>query len=380
MAQAEQLKSKGDAAGALIGFQQAAAIDPKSARFEDEIGFLLAVLNRRDEALSHFTRAIDLDPRYAAGQYHLGAALWLSGDHAGLPHLELAAAFDPDNAAYQMLFGEALVSSNKLDDALPHLTAATRLNDHDPHAWKDLGSALDAKGDLLAASDAYSRAVTLAPGDHDLRNTYGMLLVNTRHPEEGLAQFQKVLTEDPADSTAQMNIGVVHLKKFELDKAVTVFRNLLAQNANLAPAHYNLGVALKDKDDLEGATAEFKRALTLDPKLAEAHYMLGITYWQAGSFDIAAAELRAAIAIQPEYADAYFLLGTALKQKGDFPAAEEALRAAIRLDPGNPGPYNTLAQLLRRKGDLAGSKQMFAEGARVQHEKEAQLGVMLERK
>src|SRR5271154_1945088 len=76
--QALELKLKGDAAGALAAYQQAAALDPESARLQDEIGFLLAVLNRRDEAIEHFKHAVDLDLKFAPAHYHLGVALWLA--------------------------------------------------------------------------------------------------------------------------------------------------------------------------------------------------------------------------------------------------------------------------------------------------------------
>jgi len=59
--QASAARSRGDAAAALAAWQQAAALDPNSARIQDEIGFLLAVLNRRDEAYSHFERALALE-------------------------------------------------------------------------------------------------------------------------------------------------------------------------------------------------------------------------------------------------------------------------------------------------------------------------------
>src|SRR5271167_4086084 len=77
---ANELKSKGDAAGALAAYQEAAKLDPKSARFQDEIGFLLAVLNQPTEATQYFRHALELDPKFASAHYHLGAALWLAKD------------------------------------------------------------------------------------------------------------------------------------------------------------------------------------------------------------------------------------------------------------------------------------------------------------
>src|SRR5947209_5712167 len=99
---AVELKAKGDAAGALAAYQEAAALEPKSAHFQDEIGFLLAVLNRQSEAVEHFKTAIDLDSRYAAAHYHLGVALFLAKDSAGsIRELQSAVDLEPQNAAYQ---------------------------------------------------------------------------------------------------------------------------------------------------------------------------------------------------------------------------------------------------------------------------------------
>src|SRR5258706_15703190 len=77
---AAALKARGDAKGALDAWEKAAALDPRSARIEDEIGFLLAVLNRREEANRPFKRAIGIDPSFAPAPYHLGVAFWMEQD------------------------------------------------------------------------------------------------------------------------------------------------------------------------------------------------------------------------------------------------------------------------------------------------------------
>src|SRR5690349_5987202 len=64
-ARAARLKAGGDAAGSLAEWQKAAALDPKSANIEDEVGFLLAVLQRHGEALQHLEKAVELDPHLA---------------------------------------------------------------------------------------------------------------------------------------------------------------------------------------------------------------------------------------------------------------------------------------------------------------------------
>src|SRR4051812_10116151 len=79
-AQGKELKSAGNAAGALEAFTKASELDPKSAALQDEVGFLLAVLGRQPEALARFERAIQLNPSYAPALFHFGVAAWLAKD------------------------------------------------------------------------------------------------------------------------------------------------------------------------------------------------------------------------------------------------------------------------------------------------------------
>src|SRR4051794_5525238 len=69
--QAQALKAKGDAAGALTMFERAAEAAPRDAGLRDEIGFLDAVLGRQSEAIESFRAAISLNAAYAPAHYHL---------------------------------------------------------------------------------------------------------------------------------------------------------------------------------------------------------------------------------------------------------------------------------------------------------------------
>ena len=146
--------------------------------WQDEVGFLLAVLNRRDEAIQSFQRAIDLDPKFAPAQYHLGAAYWLGKiARLSIPHLQSAAALDPGNFEYRYKYGQVLKSQGQYAEALPHLQAAVAADAQRWDAWNSLGMALQNTGDLAAAVDAYQHAVDLNPADPDARNNLGTTLV-----------------------------------------------------------------------------------------------------------------------------------------------------------------------------------------------------------
>ena len=75
---ARQRLAARDATGALAAYRKLAELVPKSAAYQDQIGFLLAATKQSGEAIQHFQRATELDPKMAQAWFHLGAALWLA--------------------------------------------------------------------------------------------------------------------------------------------------------------------------------------------------------------------------------------------------------------------------------------------------------------
>jgi len=380
--QAEQLLRAGDTNNGVTLLNQAAQAPGATAESEDHIGFLFAAIGRSPDALPHFQKAISLNADFAPAHYHLGVALWLAKDHEhGLPELQAAARLVPANFDYRYHLGSAYLDVDDLARAVVELKQAVAINASSAEAWAQLGLALHKQNDV-AAVDAYAHAVELSPQDDAMRNTYAALLVQTRQPDRAIEESQKVLARegstDAAKAGAQMTIGYAYLKTGEFEKSETAYRAAVAFDPKSPAAHYDLAIALKMKDQIEASQVEFQKALDLDPTLAEAHYSLGIASWQLGDFAAAISHMKAAIAIRPAYAEAHYMLGITLKQSGELDAAIPELKEAIRLDPTTPGPFNTLGQILRIKGDKAGSEEMFAQGAKLKKEKDAELTNNLE--
>jgi Flp pilus assembly protein TadD len=56
---------------AVLAFQRAVTFAPDSAAAENGLAVALAQAGRRDEALQHVRRALDLDPEYAPARDNL---------------------------------------------------------------------------------------------------------------------------------------------------------------------------------------------------------------------------------------------------------------------------------------------------------------------
>ena len=91
-----------DVNGALATYEKLAALVPRSAAYQDEIGFLLAATNLSPDAIAHFQRATELDPKMAQAWYHLGVALWLTQHpEPALRALQKAVALEPERTTGQ---------------------------------------------------------------------------------------------------------------------------------------------------------------------------------------------------------------------------------------------------------------------------------------
>ena len=384
-AEVDALKAKGDAAGALARLEQVEQNAKPSAAIEDEMGFLLAVLNRRADAMDRFRKALAIDSKFAAAHYHLGVALWLEGNRGAALPARTGRPSRSESVRLSLSLRHALVDlSNTAGpghtaDAVAECKAATSLRAGSAAAWNQLGLALQHQGDRKAAVDAYAKAVDIEPANADFRNNYGLMLLETGVPERAITQFQTLLARDPGNLSALGNIGLTYLYQGNLIKANEQFEKVLQLDPASAIVHYNLGLAYKQKDDLTNAKLHLRRATELDPRIAEAHFTLGVVHRQDGEFADVISEMRAAIAVNPNYAEAYYLLGTAFKQSGQRGEAIAALKEAIRLNPNTPGPFTLLGQILRASGDAEGSRQAFAEAGRIKKQKESEQKTMFDR-
>jgi cytochrome c-type biogenesis protein CcmH len=102
-----------------------------------------------------------------------------------------------------LVISESYASRGQTEEAAKALSAAVREHPGDPVLWVGLGNALtDHAGMLTPASQlAFSRAAELAPGHPAPPFFLGLALVRSGDPKDGVALWEKVLSDAPADAS-----------------------------------------------------------------------------------------------------------------------------------------------------------------------------------
>lgn len=138
--------------------------DPDCARAHYDLANTLASLDRRDEALEHYRRAIEIQPDHREARYNRALTL-AEGGHipAAIEELRALLAMAPDFGPAYLDLAEALRVTGRPAEALELLQQAVRLLPDFAAGQVRLGDLLEASGDLARARAAYETARSLAP-------------------------------------------------------------------------------------------------------------------------------------------------------------------------------------------------------------------------
>ena len=190
----------------------ALAVTDRNFIAQNNLGGALLLLDRPDEAYSHFQAAAEINPNDPMSRSNLGAYLQEHGklseameqydrtisltSDAGL----LAATYANLGAAYRKL-GEDEKARESFDQAL-------RLNPNQSNAYLGLGQLLEKQNRLEDAIHSYSRSVELRPTDHDFM-LLGHALESAGRGSEALAAYQAALKLSPELPEAQRAVDVL---------------------------------------------------------------------------------------------------------------------------------------------------------------------------
>lgn len=170
---------------------------PDSARVQARLAAAYAASNRPAEAVRHYARALELDPRAHDAHRALGALLFVSDPAAALEHYRRAVELAPGNAGYVADEATALASLGRLDEAVIRFQEAADLGLADPVVEANWGTALLQRGALEAAADHFRAALRLRPDDADARRKLEYVLERLPPPDEGPVHGQGATAAAP---------------------------------------------------------------------------------------------------------------------------------------------------------------------------------------
>ncbi len=164
MTRGRALQAQNRHAEALPHFERATQLDPRSLDARVNLGWTLIVLKRYEEALDAFDRALALDTTNAYARNGKGAALHgLTRRRESLVAYDQVLAIAPNDADAWYNKGAALYELKQYHEALACYDRALALDPKETYAWNGRGSALHELKQYQQALAAYDQALALDP-------------------------------------------------------------------------------------------------------------------------------------------------------------------------------------------------------------------------
>jgi tetratricopeptide (TPR) repeat protein len=243
----------------------------------------------------------------------------------------------------------------------------------------DQGDSALARGDNLAAVEAFTVAIALKPGSmlgylkrgeayrqsgeletalKDLRTASQLDPAATRPLEllgdvesglerydRAIARYEQYVRIDDRSPRVLYKLGVAHYRAGNTDDAVAVLRMALKMDEKLAPAHYLLGLCLQQLKRSDQARASFHQAIELAPTLFSAREALAELHHKASRGDDRIFQLVSLRALDPASPARDVALGLAHADAAQFDRAIVVLSRAEETFPMHGYTYVALGRV-----------------------------------
>jgi TolB-like protein/tetratricopeptide (TPR) repeat protein len=282
------------------------------AAFDAYLRGAKAVISRHEgkdipAAIAAYTEAIRLDPHYALA-------------FAGRSFALSAYAVDAETAA---------AAHEGFDKAQADARQALALTPDLAQAHLALAYVSEANLDFTQASDAYERALALAPGNAELLRRSGVFAARMGHFDAGLAATRRAVVLDPLARQSHSALGQALYEARRYEEAVAAFAEVISLDPDFKGNYAERGLAYYGFGDLKSARASCETK----PDYWYSLQCLAVIYDKLGRHADAEAELaklKAAMGDAVAYQSA-----TIYAQWGNRAQALEWLETALRLrDPG----------------------------------------------
>jgi serine/threonine protein kinase/tetratricopeptide (TPR) repeat protein len=203
-------------------------------------------------------------PDSATALYWAGSAMIGVDPDGASRSLSRAIAIDPAFAAAWAELGAVRLLQGANGRAVTALETATQLEPSNAKAWLDLGLAHQQAEDLDAAEACLRHAMAMPNSVPGASYNLGVLLAD-RDPEAAIAAFEQTTARASDYAEAWYNLGALRTRRGDLEQGHRAFQRAVTLRPDWINAWRQVGTNRAKAADLEATVAAFRRIVALAP-------------------------------------------------------------------------------------------------------------------
>jgi tetratricopeptide (TPR) repeat protein len=235
-------------------------LDPDNAEARQSLAPLLLTYGRGPEAVEHYERFIALSQgREDEGLLRISVQLMRQSNRvAAMSVMDQLLSSRKDNPYAWLAHAQLAMRQAQFETALTSVNKALDLKGEWSRAVVLKAQIMGLKGDKEEAlAFLKEQREKLFPDDLNVGMTYARLLVETKHLEEGLAEFEALATQAPRDAEVLYTAGVMALRLNELDKAEDYLQRVLRSGKRRLESNYYLGRLYEQRGEVDQALRHY---------------------------------------------------------------------------------------------------------------------------
>ncbi|BAY10346.1 serine/threonine-protein kinase [Calothrix sp. NIES-2098] len=319
---------------ALAVYDKAVNIRPNYAQGWYGRGNSLSALKQYKEALAAYDKAIQLQPDYLESWTSRGLVLEnLQRYQEAISSFDKALQLESKSPEIWNAKGEAFSNLQQYENAIKAYNQAIELQNNYDTAWYNKGLALHSLKRYEDAIIAYDKAIELKPDNQNYWYNRGNSLVNLNRYEDAFRDYDKAVQYKPNYYQAWLSRGNVLITLRRYPEAVTSFEQVIKYNANNYQAWYSRGWALHQSQRYQEAIESYNKAIPLKRNDYQVWYNLGNSQYNLQKYEDAIASYNRAVRYKPDHYESWYSRGNALVNLKRYQDAIASYAQAIKYKP-----------------------------------------------
>ena len=279
----------------------------KASRDAYNEGLILLKNENYSEAISCFTKAIDIDSIFL--QAYLSRAKCYEKSDVDLAIADYLKAFDLDSTNLFPLYAVATLHLNS-DKALAEdmYTTILSLKGDEYLAMRQLGIIAFIDEKYEDAEQLFTQSLLINTNAYTL-NDRGSSYRKLDKLDLAINDYLAAIALNTNLAFIYSNLASIYAKQGEADKALSYYDLAISKDANYALAYNNKASLLLDENEFEEAKIEIDKALVANAEYAPAYNNKGVINHQMKKYKEAIAAFDKAIQLDINYAKAYLNRG-----------------------------------------------------------------------
>jgi len=313
----QQLQA-GQFAAAEASLRAILACEPTHADALHFFGVAALQQGRLQEAYDSIQRSLAISQNFAAFN-NLGHVLWLARKaEEALQCFDRAARLNPDHPDAYWNMASSLAALGRHAEAVQVLQRLIKVSPSHPRAQYQMGVSLAELNYLERAAVAFQEHLKLAADDVECYGRRSVVLAKLKRFDDAIASAERAVEIGGPRADAHNNLAWVLEQAGRVVDAEKYYRRAIAIDPNFLLALGNLAAVCDRADRCDEALEFFERAAAVDPKHVEAQCAVAGIYNKVGRYQDALAAADRALAIKPHDPAARGHRALALLAFGDY--------------------------------------------------------------